>query len=815
MLSALIFMVSLTAGVFAQDPVQPEITAPQETKTEVKKEEKAKAATVPFTIGEIVVRDRAVPNIEDASTTTVVDGKEIEQRGDKALSETLNMVPGLTADVSRKGFTFLNMRGFDHQRVAIMIDGIPIIEPYYGGNNIDVSAISVQNVSKVIVNRGAASALYGALGSVGSINIISSRPEKLFTQAKAEYGEHANWTINASGGAPIGDLYFWITASVQNSGGYEISKKLTESERRSWFEKLVSNDVYATTIPAATTANMEANLSSVQNYFKDDGVWNNTSFRKYNTMGRIGYKISHNMETGLSVYYYTNRQESNSFSDGTQASWDGESSWRTPTSSGTTKYGNAYMYDSAKSAFQNRAWLWPEDSRLTIAPYFRADINDLSIKFNVFYSKQRNELEPYFEQNRDTAPTFPPSSVGHPTINYWDGTNQVSSNFEETAWGFFLMPSYKFGNWNTLSACLHYRFVQHEKTEQALQNTSVVVTTVGSGELLVDNIEASYLTVAIEDQMRFNTPVGRLSLTAGISYDAQSLITLESYDAGMRDFPMPEDENTIWGTNDSFNPVLAAVLDPIRDLLRLRTAFAMKTNFPTLSVLSDISELIDDNEPGVETVRPERIYNYNAGFELFFLNNALSFRSDYFFTIVKDKIVKLYDPTADTDLYYNIEGYTSQGIESTLQTNFSRVAGIVDIQCALSYVFNMARNDDTSYATKGEDVENTPQHQIILQLVFDFITNTRVNIWGVHTRNQITYVMASNPAVTTPTAFTTDVYTTQQLHNPFMLNVKIQQELPFNTYVYAMCKNVLDDYNADPFNPGPGRMFYFGGGGRL
>ncbi len=30
-----------------------------------------------------------------------------------------------------------------------------------------------------------------------------------------------------------------------------------------------------------------------------------------------------------------------------------------------------------------------------------------------------------------------------------------------------------------------------------------------------------------------------------------------------------------------------------------------------------------------------------------------------------------------------------------------------------------------------------------------------------------------------------------------------------------MCKNVMDDYNADPFNPGPGRMFYAGGSAKF
>jgi hypothetical protein len=31
------------------------------------------------------------------------------------------------------------MRGFDQKMVAILIDGIPVLDPYYGGNNTDIS----------------------------------------------------------------------------------------------------------------------------------------------------------------------------------------------------------------------------------------------------------------------------------------------------------------------------------------------------------------------------------------------------------------------------------------------------------------------------------------------------------------------------------------------------------------------------------------------------------------------------------------------------------------------------------------------------
>ena len=53
------------------------------------------------------------------------------------------------------------------------------------------------------------------------------------------------------------------------------------------------------------------------------------------------------------------------------------------------------------------------------------------------------------------------------------------------------------------------------------------------------------------------------------------------------------------------------------------------------------------------------------------------------------------------------------------------------------------------------------------------------------------------------------------LHDPLKLNVKISQKFLKNYEVYVKCDNVLDDYNADPFNPGPGRMFYFGANAKL
>ncbi len=92
---------------------------------------------------------------------------------------------------------------------------------------------------------------------------------------------------------------------------------------------------------------------------------------------------------------------------------------------------------------------------------------------------------------------------------------------------------------------------------------------------------------------------------------------------------------------------------------------------------------------------------------------------------------------------------------------------------------------------------------------------TDLIVWGTYTRDQVVYVANDDYNFAASTTFSSSAYDTVQLHNPIMLNLKVPQTFLENYSVYVMCKNVLDDYNADPFNPGPGRMFYFGANAKL
>ena len=750
-----------------------------------------------FIMGEIVVKEKALATVEDASTTTVITDKDIKARGDKTMADALQGVHGVQISSGGKGLARMTLRGFEQERIAFLIDGRPVAADIYD-STVDLSMIGVMNISKIVVNRGAVSALYGSNGALGAVNIITKKPVAMYTQINAEYGQYNNYTLNVAHGSPIGDAYYWLTANMQNSDGYEISSKLTKSEREKWFNKLVRPWVNG----GATIDTITAR--SVHDYLNDTGKWNHTEYTKYQLAGKIGYNITDKMEAGVSVSYYTLERKANTFKNGNFRAYElaASPSWAT----------SFYAFNDANgntAAFQNRINYWPELYELTVSPYFNGEFGDFSIKANIFYYRQVQEVNQYFSQDYKTyqggiswGPTS--SSIGSQPYN---------SIWTEESIGTNIFPSYKITYWNKINFAVMYRTDSHTAEQQGIKGVYSETTPLNSlwevtgGSKYKDRyVAADYLTLAVEDEFKFN----EVEFTAGISYDGQKLTDNKRRSSGaFNDIYKTKNDSMIWGTRDSFNPVVSVVWIAIKDFLKFRSALSSKTQFAPLSAYARVAE---DADIGFKS---ERSYNYNGGFETTPLGDMLNIRADYFYSRFKDKIISIYDPNAGISAksYTNIDGAVSQGVELSISSKHKGIAGIVDISPSLGYTYVHARqncNIADSSVNKGNKVEDTPEHMITFDLRSDFITGTSLNIFGQHTRNQVRYSMKEDPGAGT-TTFSTDYFTAVELHNPFMLNAKLSQKLFENFEVYVLCRNILDDYDADPFNPGPGRMFYFGG----
>jgi vitamin B12 transporter len=121
--------------------------------------------------------------VEGTTETTqqmeVITQEDIQQRNapDLAtlLEETLDM--GITRFGAYGNQTEINMRGFDTERIAVLIDGIPANSPRSG--EFDVSQIDLANVERIEVIYGGSDTTYNVSGALGGvINIITVKRQK-------------------------------------------------------------------------------------------------------------------------------------------------------------------------------------------------------------------------------------------------------------------------------------------------------------------------------------------------------------------------------------------------------------------------------------------------------------------------------------------------------------------------------------------------------------------------------------------------------------------------------------------------------------
>jgi vitamin B12 transporter len=105
--------------------------------------------------------------------------EEIEQTHASDLPSLLEQT--LDLPITRRGpygnETEINLRGFDTERIAILIDGVPANSPRSG--DFDFSTISVDSIEKIEVIYGGSDTKYNVSGALGGvINIITVKKQK-------------------------------------------------------------------------------------------------------------------------------------------------------------------------------------------------------------------------------------------------------------------------------------------------------------------------------------------------------------------------------------------------------------------------------------------------------------------------------------------------------------------------------------------------------------------------------------------------------------------------------------------------------------
>ena len=135
-----------------------------------------------------------VENIKVPASVHVVTAEDIKKKNVLTVVDAIKMIPGVfdnkpggMSDVANG----IQVRGFGEDDILVLYDGMVLNDGY--NSKINWNVVAIDDIEKIEVVKGAASALYGghAVGAV--INIISKEPDRDKVRAYVQYGSDKTW----------------------------------------------------------------------------------------------------------------------------------------------------------------------------------------------------------------------------------------------------------------------------------------------------------------------------------------------------------------------------------------------------------------------------------------------------------------------------------------------------------------------------------------------------------------------------------------------------------------------------------------------
>lgn len=186
-------------------------------------------------LGEIVVTGRREA-ISLATTTTQITQEDIDAQAALTVAEALKATPGVqvTMRCPYEG-TGVYVRGFERHQTKVLIDGVPVYEPFR--KVFDLSMIPAGSVSKIKIIKGPSSVLYGANTLGGVVNIITKkRTGKPLTELTCSLGRDRTQRYRIDHGAGFGRFNYWLSGSYGASDGFRLSQRYNNDPKVSPFE---------------------------------------------------------------------------------------------------------------------------------------------------------------------------------------------------------------------------------------------------------------------------------------------------------------------------------------------------------------------------------------------------------------------------------------------------------------------------------------------------------------------------------------------------------------------------------------------------
>jgi len=174
----------------------------------------------------VVTASRSQAQVEAMPlNTTIVSQQDIQKSSAQTLDQLLRDVPGLNftglpAAQSDPTGHQTKMRGMGNAKVLVLLDGVPIHDPFY--LTTQWFKVPRSNIERVEVVRGGNSSLWGNMAVAGVINIVSKRPVDNSGEASISLGFNGTQSASISKDIVLSDtLSVNLAIDKLNSRGYD------------------------------------------------------------------------------------------------------------------------------------------------------------------------------------------------------------------------------------------------------------------------------------------------------------------------------------------------------------------------------------------------------------------------------------------------------------------------------------------------------------------------------------------------------------------------------------------------------------------
>lgn len=159
-------------------------------------------------------------SLDAPSATHIITRDEIRMTGLSNIAEILRRVPGMDVMTNSPADVNLSIRGFNQRlsnRLLVLVDGRSVYFDPLGTVFWHTLTIGVEDIERIEVIRGPASALYGANAFAGVVNIITRLPGEDTAEFVASAGSHGWLHEHASASGRSGPIGWRLSTGMDSA----------------------------------------------------------------------------------------------------------------------------------------------------------------------------------------------------------------------------------------------------------------------------------------------------------------------------------------------------------------------------------------------------------------------------------------------------------------------------------------------------------------------------------------------------------------------------------------------------------------------